>query len=131
MYFGHVSTVSNREDWQEACVLTDEDTGDLIDISLCRVTMTIKKLSRNPNVSGDQYGYGVYYTDNAPLLTGSTDTGEITLVDVGTFQWLFPASRMSALLQGEYQVGVRISQDDRTVQLIIGTVNVDEGIDTQ
>jgi hypothetical protein len=128
MYYGHVSTASNRADWQEAVVLTDQDTGDLIDISLCRVTMTVVKMQRNPNAYRDGY-YG--YDCDGVALTGSTDTGEITLPDVGTFEWLFDADRMSGLRGGEYQIGVRISQDDRTMQLIVGTVNVIEGIDQQ
>jgi hypothetical protein len=130
-YVGHVSTASNRADWQEACVLVDEDTGDLIDISLCRITMTVTRFRKNPNsaIPGGYYDYPVNYGE--VILTGSTDTGEITLPDVGTFQWLFPASRMNCLHQGEYQLGVRISQDTRIAQLIIGTVNIDEGIDQQ
>jgi hypothetical protein len=130
MYHGHVSNASNRADWQEACVLTDMDTGDLIDISLCRITMTLRSMRRNPNSYFNDGLYGPVFPDSITL-TGSTDTGEITLVDVGTFQWLFPASRMAGIPQGEYQIGVRISQDARTVQLIVGTANVIEGIDTQ
>jgi hypothetical protein len=130
MYYGHVSSTSNREDWQEACVLTDMDTGELIDISLCRVTMTVMKSARNPN-SYAADGYYGRVNPGAIVLQGSTDSGEITLVDVGTFQWTFTKDQMAGLPQGEYKMGVRISQDDRTVQLIIGTVNVDEGIDWQ
>jgi len=131
-YTGHVSTASNRADWQEVCVLVDEDTNESIDISLCRITMTVKKTRKNPNTvipSMSYYDYSPNNTDT--VLTGSTDTGEITLVDVGTFQWLFPATTMAGLHFGEYQIGIRISQDTRTVQLIIGTVNIDEGIDMQ
>ena len=127
MYYGHVSTASNRADWQEAVVLTDQDTGDLIDISLCRVTMTLIKAQRQPN----SYADGFYGYAGGAALTGSTDTGEITLPEDGTFQWLFDAAQMASLAPGEYQMGIRISQDDRTAQLIVGTVNVIEGIDTQ
>ena len=133
MYTGHVSTTSNREDWQEAIVLTDEETGDLIDISLCRITLTLVRWNRNPNRTIDGY-YGVPaygYNATGIMLTGSTDTGEITLIDVGTFQWSFPASSMAGVPAGEYQIGVRISQDSRTMQLIVGTVAVDEGIEMQ
>jgi hypothetical protein len=133
MYYGNVSTTSNREDWQEIVVMTDGDTGDLIDISLCRITLTVRRLERRLNL--DQIGDGYYgYGSNVLpviVLTGSTDTGEIAIIDVGTFQWEFDQSRMSALCQGEYQIGVRISQDTRTMQLIVGTVDVVEGIDTQ
>ena len=133
MYTGHVSTASNRADWQESFVLVDEETGDLIDISLCRITMTLIRRPRNPNnYTRDGY-YGLPETGLSAgvALTGSTDTGEITLPDVGTFTWIFTADRMAGLCQGEYQLGLRISQDERTVQLIIGTANIVEGFDTQ
>lgn len=132
MYYGHVSTASNRADWQEACVLTDGDTGDLIDISLCRITMTLLRSDRGRQLDAyDQAYYGAYGQNSDIALTGSTDTGEITLPDVGTFEWLFPEDRMSALFAGEYKIGVRISQDSRTMQLIIGTVDIVEGLDRQ
>jgi hypothetical protein len=133
MYLGQLETQSNRADWDEVFVLTDEETGDAVDISLCRITMTVRKMERNPNYHGDQYGYG-YGGSISPqggALTGSTDTGEITIIDVGTFQWLFPADRMGVLHQGDYQIGVRIMQDTRTVQLIVCSVNIIEGIDMQ
>ena len=136
MYYGQLDTASNRADWQEAVVLVDEDTGDLIDISLCRITLTVRTLRARPNptignnIAGGYGGYG-YEPWGAIALTGSTDTGEITLVDVGTFMWTFTADQMATLPAGAYEIGVRISQDSRTVQLIVGQVNVIEGIDMQ
>jgi hypothetical protein len=129
MYNGNISTASNRADWQETIALADQDTGDPIDLSVARITMTVRRLRRGQGYFTDYY-YGSPLPVDA-LLTGSTDTGEITVVDSGTFQWLFPFTRMAMLCQGEYQIGVRISQDVRTTQLIIGTVTVLEGIDNQ
>ena len=135
MYFGSLDTVSNRADWQEAVVLTDEETGDLIDISLCRITLTVRTLRQRPNPNsvtplGGYSGFG-YDPPGCVVLTGSTDTGEVTLPDVGTFMWTFTALQMASLYGGAYEIGVRISQDTRTVQLIVGQVNVIDGIDTQ
>ncbi|MEY9239183.1 hypothetical protein ABIF68_006802 [Bradyrhizobium japonicum] len=113
MYTGYFATASNRGDWSEAIVLTDAESGDVIDISACRVTLTVR----------DDNGRNV--------LKASTDDGSITLPDLGTFQWDFSDDQMSGLCPGAYGVGVRISQDDRTVQLVIGSVNVMEGIDDQ
>ena len=127
MYFGALDPQSNKADWEEAFVLIDSDTGDTIDISLCRITLTMRKLLRNPGLSGR----GGFSYEGGAVLTGSTDTGEITLPDVGTFQWSFPWQTMMGLNEGEYQIGVRISQDTRTVQLIVCTVNIVEGIDQQ
>jgi hypothetical protein len=126
MYYGNINTVSNRADWQDVIVLTDEDTGDLIDISQCSITLSVARC--RPSYLNDGYGFA------APvgvILTGSTDTGEVTFPDVGTFQFIFTKDRMGALCQGEYQIGIRISQDDRTMQLFAGTVKVQEGVDMQ
>lgn len=114
MYGGYLAEQSNRGDWVEAATLTDEETGDLIDISGCRVTLTMRNLK-----TGQQ------------ALSGSTDGGEITLPEMGTFLWTFDDQAMGGICPGAYEVGVRISQDDRTVQLIIGNINIVEGIDTQ
>jgi hypothetical protein len=133
MYSGHLCEQSNRSDWQEAIVLTDMETDDLIDISLCRITMSVVPLQRGVNAYATvptSYGYGDI-PNNSPVLTGSTDTGEITLPELGTFMWTFPADRMGGVCAGAYQVGVRISQDDRTMQLIVGSVAIVEGIDMQ
>jgi hypothetical protein len=126
MYYGNLNVVSNRADWQEVFVLTDEDTGDLIDISGCDITLSVACC--RPSYLSDGYGFG---GPVGVILTGSTDTGEVTLPDVGTFQFIFTKDRMASLCQGEYQIGIRISQDDRTVQLFAGTVKVQEGVDMQ
>ncbi|QOZ68892.1 hypothetical protein [Bradyrhizobium arachidis] len=113
MYTGYLAPASNRANWSEAITLVDNDSGDSIDIGGCRITLT------------------VWNENRSPVLRASTDDGTITLPDVGTFQWDFDTTQMSGLCPGAYAVGVRISQNDRVVQLLIGNVNVMEGIDAQ
>jgi hypothetical protein len=127
--YGNISQTSNREDWIGTHRLIDDDTGAVVDISNCGISMTVLKQSRNPNYYRDGY-YGRVYP-NSIILTGSTNTGEISIVDTGTFQWVFPASRMNNLPQGEYQIGIRIANSTQIGQLVIGTVVVLEGIDDQ
>jgi hypothetical protein len=114
MYTGSLKPVSNREDWIEAFTLVDAETGDVIDITGCDVTVTVRD-----------------FASKCTVLTGSTDGGEITLPEDGTFMWTFPAASMSGLCQRQYEVGVRIARDTRTAQLIVGTVEIIEGIDRQ
>ena len=132
MYNGQLDSQSNRADWQDSFTVVDSETGDPVDISGCRITMTVVFRPRNPNYRLSDGYYGAVPQSGGVMLTGSTDTGEITLPgDIGTFMWLFPASRMMGLPNGEYQVGVRLSQNGSTIQLIIGAVPVHEGFDTQ
>jgi hypothetical protein len=134
MYNGQLPAASNRADWEQSFTLVDESSGDPIDISGCRITMSVVYRPRNPNYwPSDFYYYGpALQVGGGLVLTGSTDTGEITLPgDIGTFTWSFPASRMMGLPNGEYQVGIRLGQNGSTTQLIIGTVPVYEGFDMQ
>lgn len=134
-YQGHISTVSNREDWSETFEILDEDTGTPINITGASVTMSVIKPWRNPNAyaSGYFYDYPPGPTWLGALLTGSTATGELVLVDPvnGVVQWLFPAARMNNLPQGEYQVGIKLNQGGAIMQAMIGVVGVFEGIDLQ
>jgi|SRR4051812_20772099 hypothetical protein len=113
MYTGYLAPTSNRSDWSEAVQLVDTDSGEIIDISGCRITMTVRSDA------------------GQAVLTASTDDASITLPDVGTFLFNFTAQQMSGLCPGAYAVGVRVAQDDRTMQLLIGNINVMEGIDVQ
>jgi hypothetical protein len=113
MYTGHLAATSNRSDWTETILLEDVESGDVIDLTGCRVTLTVR----------DESG--------CARLTADSDAGTITFPDVGMFTWNFLATAMAGLCAGAYQIGVRVSRDDRTVQLIIGNVNVMEGLDWQ
>ena len=114
MYFGTLPAVSNREDWRLAMQPIDAVTGEVVDIQACTISMTVRNFKTKQQV-----------------LTGSTDSGEITISTDNVFQWDFPAQRMSGLCQAEYEVGLRISQAGLYSQLFINTVSVYEGIDQQ
>lgn len=47
---------------------------------------------------------------------------------IGTFQWRFEAAAMRGLSAKTYEVGLVIEQDDDEVQLVIGTLQVMDGI---
>lgn len=113
MYTGYLAPTSNRSDWTETVLLEDNESGDVIDLTGCRVTLTVR----------DEH--------NCARLTADSNAGTITFPDVGMFAWNFLEGTMRGLCAGAYHVGVRIARDTKTVQLIIGTVNVMEGLDDQ
>jgi hypothetical protein len=114
MYLGSLPSVSNREDWRQAMQLVDADTGEIIDIQLCTIMLTLRD-----------------FKTKQPMFKGSTDSGEISIAADNSFQWLFPAQTMGGLCQAQYELGLRISQEDRVAQLAIATIEVYEGIDQQ
>ena len=116
MYIGALEATANQATWDGQIQLIDVDDGEFIDITDCSITMTV----------ADQKSKSI-------VLTGSTAAGEITMPEDGVFAWRFSKDRMSALCAGTYDVGIRISDEDEEItrQLVIGTVQVLDGIDRQ
>jgi hypothetical protein len=114
MYTGSLPPVSNAETWQDARRLIDSETGDNIIIDDCNVTLTVKEQN-----------------NGRAVLTGSSDGGEITFPEEGVFMWEFSVDQMKAFCAGTYDIGVRISRDGITRQLVIGTLTILDGIDKQ
>lgn len=115
MFHGSLDPVSNRATWSENFQLLDSETGDPISLSAVdEITLEVREMETH-----------------SAVLSGSYTGGEILVVGAatdGTFQWEFSASQMRALCPRTYEVGCTIEQDDDTVQLIIGTVAVLDGI---
>jgi hypothetical protein len=113
MYIGSLDAQSNRATWRVDVTLIDDDTKDTIKVSDCAITMTVS------DESGCQ------------VLTGSSASGAIIFPQDDVFEWSFSSSQMAALCAGSYNVGVRISQNDITMQLIVGTLPIVDGVDHQ
>ena len=114
MFIGTLSPVSNRADWIDTFQLLDEETNEPIDTS--DATAIIIEV-RAPST-------------RCVVLTGSLSSGEIERVETGTFQWHFTADRMRLLCPQDYEIGCTIVKDGITVQLLIGTLPVMDGVNT-
>jgi hypothetical protein len=114
-YGAQLSPVSTSADWSESVELTDGEDGTAVDLSAVdEITISV----RDPQ-------------SRSVVLTGTYTGGEITLPGSGTdgvFQWEFAATSMGALDAKTYEVGVTLMADSQTIQLLIGTVPVLDGI---
>jgi hypothetical protein len=108
MYTGHLGTVSNREDWQQSIDVVD-DSGDAVDISSAQITLAVR-------------GRGAA----APILTA--DQNDCIAISSPRFTFAFEAAKMRALCPGQYDVGCVVALGGVTTQLIVGTVNVVDGV---
>lgn len=108
MYIGTLEAASNRADWTMQLQLIDSEDGDTIDLSGCDVVLEVKDECRS--VLRAAVGDGVSFPQDDVLL------------------WNFPADQMRALRSGNYNVGLTISAEGQTVQLIVGTLPVIDGI---
>lgn len=112
MFTGQLPPVSNKATWVGSFELRDADTDDLIDISnASQITVEV----RDPQ-------------SRSAVLSGSLTGGEVTRPDTGIFDWTFSATQMRALCAKTYEVGATLTQNGETVQLIIGTLPVIDGI---
>jgi hypothetical protein len=109
-----ISPVSNRATWYEAVRLSDQETGDLLDLTDCSVVIEVAAfhdgICRNT------------------VLSASTDTGAVTIPETGIFEFRFEAEQMRNVVPGVYRIGATISRDGETAQIIIGNIRVIDGV---
>src|SRR5262245_53123999 len=114
MFLGTLSPVSNRADWIDCVQLLDEeDPSEPIDISdASAITLEV----RAPGT-------------RSIVLTASLGSG-ITHIETGVFEIAFTVDQMKTLPAGDYEIGATIVKDGVTVQLIIGTLPVMDGVNS-
>jgi hypothetical protein len=109
MYLIQFPQQSNRASWPFVVLMTD-----LQDVPI------------------DITGYSLVFSickNGCPLLTASTDEGNLTILDVGTFRWNFTVQQMSSLCRGTYDTGLTLTTPDgsQTVQLSVGPLPIIDG----
>lgn len=108
MYQGSLGTVSNREDWEQGIDVVDEN-GDAVDISSAEITLAVRpQNSTTPSLTAE-VGGGI--TISSPRFTFS-----------------FGNTDMRGLCPGQYDVGCVVTINDVTTQLIVGTVQIVDGV---
>lgn len=121
MFAGSLGTISTAADWRDAISLADQETGDPLDLTGCSITFNVRESETYP----DDYGWRGPPNSTNAVLSGSTSGGQITITDLGVFQWAFPAPLN--LCPGEHDVGIVISRSGETIQLFLGTIIVERG----
>lgn len=100
---------SNKADWIIDLSATDADTGNDIDFTGAEVLFVVK----------DQ--------NNCQVLSAEVGDG-ITLVSATELEVQFTPDQMNALCSGAYKVGCVYLLNGETVQLLVGTVSIYDGI---
>lgn len=103
---------SNRATFILEVEISDEETGDPIDLTGCTIEVQVRYQAQN----------------GSTVLSGDTEGGEVTILDTGVFQIEFSATQMASICPDTYDVGAIISRDGETAQILIGTIPVLEGV---
>ncbi len=105
---------SNRATWRDILEISDADTGDLIDLTGARITMTL-------------------CGERGDTLKASTDDGSINVIDLGKAEFVFTKDQMGGLCAGSYSIGARVQRETGgdVEQLLEGSVYIYEGVDRQ
>jgi hypothetical protein len=130
MFRGAFPAISNRQSFIDAVELYDDEDGTLVDLTGCIIQVEIRPAGLSwPSDSywsaGWGWGYGLF---GSTRLLASTADGSIIIPDVGTFIFTFTPAQIASLCPGLYELAANISRDDETVQLILGTMPVLDGV---
>lgn len=127
MYFVTFDEQPNSADWEDGWQVLGED-GVPEDIYADGWTVTIR-VARLPRGCRSACDYGFDYSGfYSPDLTGDTNDGTVTVNGDDALVWTFPASSMRGLCSGSYAVGLIATKDDQTVQLLLGTLPIIQGL---
>lgn len=112
MYEATLQPISNREDWIGTVELIDNDTNEpVIDIAGYDMTLEVR----------DRFTRCV-------VLSATSDNGKVTTSSDSVIEWHFPLSDMQGVCAASYHVGITISRDGLTSQLLIGVLPVLDGV---
>lgn len=112
MYQGNLAPISNRADWFGTIELVNDDTGEII-VDLSGVGVFLEVRDR---------------LCHRPVLKGSMDDGSIIDAGNGVIQWEFPASSMSPICAGSYELGIILTRDGATEQELIAILPIVDGV---
>lgn len=104
------ASVLNSGDFRPIFRFTDKSTGELINFTGAYIEVEVK----------DQ--------DGCKQFEGTTDGGQITILDAGRFQLVIPASTMQGLCPAQYKWGGLFSLNGEQEALFTGTISVRDGV---
>ena len=103
---------TSSADWAESVELIDNDTNLALDVPV--------EAEFNLSI-GDRCWSGDF--------TASTDDGQITRPANNVIQWRFTPDNLNRFWpRGTYQVGLTMTTDGGTTQLLVGTLTIIDGI---
>jgi hypothetical protein len=112
MISGSLPPTSNRETLNLQIEFYDDEAGNLIDVaSLSEAVIAVAPV-------------GV----RSPVLTARLSAGQIAQTETGIIECTFSADQMHGLCSGTYDIGGTLTKDGETVQFLIGTLPVYDGI---
>lgn len=112
MFMGSLPVASNRATYQQDFQLYDDEDGEGISLASATITLEVHKPDCSSAELSATIGSGIVVTDETE----------------GQFELTFTATQMRTLDAVTYEVGLTITQADETVQYLIGTLPVLDGI---
>ena len=118
MIIANLPPQSNRADWIECIEFKDDDANqdgenELIDLTGSTIVITVRD------------------EDGCQVLNASTTDGSIVIVSLGLAEYTFPRSSMTNLRPDTYEVGGTLERGGETMQFLIGTVPIVDGVVTR
>lgn len=111
MYQAVFEPISNRADWIGNLQLQNEETGaPITDLAGIEVKMEIRRACCSP------------------FLSATFANGKIIDQGNGVMQWRFTASDMNHVCPDTYDVGIILTRDGITVQELVGSLPVIDGV---
>lgn len=104
------ASLTNNADWKTQFQFMDGETGELVDFTGATIETEVRD------------------ADGCLKVEATTNNGKIAITGLGTFELNVPASEMSRLCPGSYQIGSVYSLNEDTISLFTGSLSIVSGV---
>jgi hypothetical protein len=112
MYIGSLPAASNRATYHQQFQIYDDENNEGVDLTGATIALEVRRPGCDSAELSAVLGSGLAFADE----------------DEGQFELTFTASQMRNLDPLTYECGITITQSDETVQFLIGTLPVLDGV---
>lgn len=129
MFQGAFPAITNRQGFVDEVEVIDADDGTPIDLTGSTIQVAICG-----QVSPYFYDYGHWPVSpnfgawGYPRLLATTADGTVTIPEIGVFIFTFTPAQIATLCPGQYVVACNMARDGETIQPILGTMSVLDGV---
>lgn len=127
MIRGAFPPITTRQSFRDSVQIYSDLDGTPFDLTGSRIQVAIAADWPAPSAwpSDGYYDSGFFASRN---LLATTDDGTVTIPGLGVFVFNFTSAQIASLCPGIYAIACTLSRSDTTVQLLLGTLPVLDGV---
>lgn len=126
MFQGALPSITTRQSFIDTIEVVDADDGSPIDLTDCAIQVALRAQGCGGSNGYSPSGRGGSFGSTQLLAT--TADGTVTIPEFGVILFGFTEAQCASLCPGQYAFAVTMTRSGETIQLILGSLSVLDGV---